>query len=69
MPHLAGHYAAILPSIAEVDLPSDRFLQLPLPLLKGYERQVCLAWNPRQLRLRASLEKFTTHLAKALAAP
>ena len=65
---LSGQYAAILPSIAEVDLPSDRFLQLPLPLLKSYERQVCLAWNPRQQQLRPSLDKFTTHLAKALAA-
>jgi DNA-binding transcriptional LysR family regulator len=64
---LSGQYAAILPSIAVVDLPPDRFLQLPLPLLKTYERQVCLAWNPRQYRLRPSLEKFTAHLVKSLA--
>jgi DNA-binding transcriptional LysR family regulator len=63
---LTGQYAAILPSIATVDLPPDRFLQLPLPLLKSYERQVCLAWNPRQFRLRPSLERFATHLAKSL---
>lgn len=63
---LSGNYAAVLPSIAAADLPPERFLQVPLPLLKSYERQVCLAWNPRQHRLRPALEKFTTHLAKCL---
>lgn len=64
----SGQYAAILPCIAAIDLPPDRFVQLPLPLLKTYERHVCLAWNPRQHQLRPSLERFTSHLAKCLTA-
>jgi DNA-binding transcriptional LysR family regulator len=59
---LSGGYAAVLPSIAAVDLPADRFIELPLPLLKSYERVVCLAWNPRMARLRPCVDKLVRSL-------
>ena len=45
----------------------DRYMQIPLPLLKSYERTLCLAWNPRLLRLRPELEKMKASLVTSLA--
>ena len=64
---LSGGYASILPSFASADLVRERFVEVPLPLLKSYERIVCLAWNPRMLRLRPALEKVVAQLGKMLA--
>jgi len=64
---LTGQYAAILPSFAASEVDPARYAQIPLPLLKSYERILCLAWNPRLLRLRPALEKITAHLASTLA--
>jgi DNA-binding transcriptional LysR family regulator len=63
---LSGGYASILPSFASADLVRERFVEVPLPLLKSYERIVCLAWNPRLLRLRPALEKVVKLLGAVL---
>jgi DNA-binding transcriptional LysR family regulator len=63
---LSGGYASILPSFASADLVPERFVEVPLPMLRSYERIVCLAWNPRLLRLRPGLEKVVNTFAAAL---
>ena len=60
-----GQYAAILPTLAARDLPPEKFVQLPLPFMKG-ARAICLAWNPRTLRLRASAPKVADFLKDLL---
>jgi len=59
-----GHYAAILPSIARADLPADRFAEFPLPILRNYERVVCLAWNPRRASMRPQVERLAISLRR-----
>lgn len=49
----SGEYAAILPTIARCDLPQDTYLEVALPFLNKHPRQLCVAWNPRTLRLRS----------------
>ena len=49
----SGQFTAILPTIARSDLPKDAFFELGLPFLNKRPRQLCLAWNPRTLRLRS----------------
>lgn len=61
-------YAAILPTLAAVDLNSDDFLELPLPVLKAHERMICLAWNLKLIRIRSDLEKIIGCFKEALAA-
>ena len=51
---------------ASADLVPERFVEVPLPMLRSYERIVCLAWNPRLLRLRPGLEKVVNTFAAAL---
>jgi DNA-binding transcriptional LysR family regulator len=53
----SGSYAAILPSIAGADLDESDFLRIEAPFLKSHERMICLAWNPRMLRVRPGFEK------------
>jgi DNA-binding transcriptional LysR family regulator len=48
----SGDYAAILPTIARCELPQDNYLEVALPFLNKRPRQLCVAWNPRTLRLR-----------------
>lgn len=50
-----GGYAAILPDIAEVELPDD-VLKLESPALESLSRMLSLAWNPRLLRVRPAAE-------------
>ena len=50
-----GGYAAILPDIAEVELPDD-VLKLESPALESLSRKLSLAWNPRLLRVRPAAE-------------
>ncbi len=61
-----GNYAAVLPSIATAELDPAQIAQLPLPLLKSYERILCLAWNPRLVRLRPEMEKVVAQLGRCL---
>ena len=49
----SGQFATVLPKIARCDLPKDGFWELDIPFLNKKSRQICLAWNPRTLRLRS----------------
>ena len=60
-----GSYAAILPTIAARDLPSGEFVEIALPSKKK-ARDICLAWNPRILRLRTAAPKIAEFLKAAL---
>jgi DNA-binding transcriptional LysR family regulator len=60
-----GQYATILPTIAARDLPPGEFVEVALPLKKG-SRVICLAWNPRILRLRTPAPKVAEFLKEAL---
>ena len=60
-----GSYAAILPTIASRDLPSGEFVEIALPSNKK-ARNICLAWNPRILRLRTAAPKIADFLKAAL---
>ena len=48
----SGEFATILPTIARNELSKNACWELPLPFLNREPRQICLAWNPRTLRLR-----------------
>src|SRR5205814_56558 len=65
---LSGDYAAILPTLAAVDLKPDAFLQLAIPILKPHESMICLAWNPRLLRVRSDFDKVIANFQEILAA-
>ena len=58
-------FAAVLPTIASCDLPAVDFVKFDLPLEKG-TRGICLAWNPRTLRLRTSASMVADFLGKVL---
>jgi len=49
--------AAILPSIASVELKRAGIREVKAASLKSFGREVCLAWNPRLLRIRTALNK------------
>ncbi|HEV2393867.1 MAG TPA: hypothetical protein VG146_16055, partial [Verrucomicrobiae bacterium] len=55
-----------LPSIAAEALDAKRFVSVEMPLLRGYERNICLAWNPRLLQLRPLLQKTIVALESEL---
>jgi len=52
-----GKVAAILPTIAAADLSPSVATQLPVPFLRTFGREVCLAVNPRLLRIRPALQR------------
>ena len=62
----SGEFTAILPTIARCDLPKDAYWELPLPFLNKRPRQICLAWNPRTLRLRSEAVQVCDVLKAAL---
>ena len=62
----SGQFATILPTIARCDLPDEDFWQLDLPSLNKKPRAVCLAWNPRTLRLRSAAVEVANCLKAAL---
>ena len=62
----SGQCAAILPKIARGDLPGDAFWEIDVPFLNKKPRQVCLAWNPRTIRLRSEAQGLAARLAEAL---
>lgn len=49
----SGSYAAVLPKLASVDLPRDRFAMIDSPLFKPLGRDIHIVWNPRIIRLRS----------------
>lgn len=61
----SGAFAAVLPGIAVGEIGSmERFA---LPFLQSYSRELCLAWNPRLVSVRASLRDAIEALSAALA--
>lgn len=50
-----GGLAAILPTVAAADLGSG-VREVKLKALGSLERRICLAWNPRVLRIRNALD-------------
>ena len=62
----SGHCAAILPKLARGDLPADGFLEIDIPFLNKKPRQICVAWNPRTIRLRSEAQNLATLLQTVL---
>jgi len=60
-----GSVAAILPSVAAVDLVQRGAQELKIGILDGLRREVCLAWSPRLLRIRAALDRASKVFAQA----
>ena len=63
---LTGDMAAILPSPAGIELSRLGIEQIELSVLKDFEREICLAWNPRLFRIRSALEKASDALSRNL---
>jgi hypothetical protein len=59
-----GGVAAILPTIATAELPPAVAAQVSVPFLKAFDREMCLALNPRLLHIRPILVKAAAHLAQ-----
>ena len=62
---IAGTLAGILPSIAATELHTMGLVEIPTKALHSFEREICLVWNPRQLRIRIALEKARTLFAES----
>ena len=60
-----GRMAAILPSIAGVELGRAGIKEVKAAPLKSFGREICLAWNPRLLRIRTALDKAERIFAQA----
>ena len=60
-----GGYAAILPDIAEVELPAGVAKQEIGPL-SALSRRLSLAWNPRLLRVRPAAEELIRFFVQKL---
>lgn len=53
----SGTLAGILPSMAAEEMQQLGMKEIPTKALQAFEREICLVWNPRQLRVRVALEK------------
>ncbi len=62
---IAGTLAGILPSMAATELHTMGLVEIPAKALQSFEREICLVWNPRQLRIRIALEKARTLFAES----
>ena len=56
--------AAILPTIAATDLQDVAVAQVAVPFLKSFDREMCLASNPRLIRIRPILQNVAEALAQ-----
>ncbi len=61
-----GHVAAILPNIAEVELPSAKFERVSLKLLKPMDRKYVLCFRQRTLDRRDGLSRQLKSLLETL---
>ena len=59
-----GNVAAILPSIAAIDLRDAGVREVSVALLKRFDREMCLASNVRMARIRPILQHVGTMLAQ-----
>ena len=61
---IKGNMAAILPSIAAVEILSSEITEIPAPFLHPFKRDLCLASNSRLARIRPALETARAVLAQ-----
>lgn len=61
-----GHVAAVLPTIAQADLPKGDFEKIEVPLFNALNRQYALCFNKRFIAVRAYQEQALDHLAELL---
>ncbi len=59
-----GAVAAILPSVAAVELEGLGAKEIKVTGLDSLRREICLAWNPRVLRIRSAVEKASKVLGQ-----
>jgi len=52
----SGACGAVLPQIATREFDPAKVVELPLPFLRGENRQVCVAWNPRLVEVREVID-------------
>ena len=62
----SGRVAGVLPRMAADELQKLGVVEVPTKMLQGFEREVCLAWNPRQLQIRTMLDRARVIFAEAL---
>ena len=60
-----GSVGAILPTIAVTDLPPAVAAQVHLTFLKSFDREMCLAVNPRILRIRPILNQAAAAITQS----
>lgn len=63
------HIAAVLPTIAEADLPSREFAKFTIPLPNTLNRNFVLCFNKRLVSIRPQLERALSQLASLFAMP
>jgi DNA-binding transcriptional LysR family regulator len=59
-----GEVAAILPAIAAAELQGGEVVEVKLGFLRHFDRKMCLAANPRLVRIRPPLQQVRTALAQ-----
>ena len=57
---LSGCYAGVLPAMAAMDLPEDKFVRIESAFFKKLSREIVLAWNPRIMRLRTASSEIAS---------
>ncbi len=63
---LSGSFCSILPAMAVNEFNQTEYLLLEAPMPKGYERKICLAWNPRILDVRDGFRQLKDRLISCL---
>lgn len=64
---LTGHYAALLPTLADDTFSSKEFVELTVPGFKRHSATVVLAWHKRTTERSTKLARVATALEQCLA--
>ena len=64
-----GHYAAILPEIASVELAGSDVIVMRPAFLRALERRLVIAWHPRQIETRSVTGRAVEALKELVAEP
>jgi len=59
-----GNIAAILPNLATAEIKRTGGVEVRLEFLRHFDRKMCLASNPRSIRIRPILQNVNTALAQ-----
>jgi DNA-binding transcriptional LysR family regulator len=59
---LSEEYGGVLPGMARVDFDPARIVEVPLPFLRNYSRNLRLAWNPRLVEVRPFIKSAVDSL-------